>query len=75
MKLERSSCGTRCSSCSYIKGESTIWYVNDSKKLTEKRLLALEEIKEALAIGIGISSVEDIDQSIFMSNYKRVICS
>lgn len=39
-------------------------YVDDSKKLNEnQRLLALEEIKNnALAIGIGISSVEEIDQ-------------
>jgi ribonuclease HII len=47
-----------------LKENPQFEYVNDSKKLTEKkRLLALEEIKrEALAIGIGISSVEDIDR-------------
>lgn len=44
------------------KGE-TFTYVNDSKQLSEKeRNLALIEIKEkALAIGIGISSVDEID--------------
>ncbi|MBU1094252.1 MAG: ribonuclease HII [Firmicutes bacterium] len=47
-----------------LKKGATFKYVDDSKKLTEKqRLLALEEIKaNALAIGIGISSVEEIDQ-------------
>ncbi len=46
-----------------LKKGSTFQYVNDSKKLSEKqRLLALEEIKtNAVAIGIGISSVEEID--------------
>jgi len=47
-----------------LKKGATFQYVDDSKKLSEKqRLLALEEIKaNALAIGIGISSVEEIDQ-------------
>lgn len=47
-----------------LKKDATFTYVNDSKQLTEKeRLLALEEIKaNALAIGIGISSVEEIDR-------------
>ncbi len=47
-----------------LKKGATFQYVDDSKKLTEKqRLLALAEIKaNALAIGIGISSVEEIDQ-------------
>jgi ribonuclease HII len=46
-----------------LKKDATFQYVNDSKQLSEKeRELALIEIKEkALAIGIGISSVEEID--------------
>ena len=46
-----------------LKKGAVFKYVNDSKQLTEKqRDLALIEIKEnALAIGIGISSVEEID--------------
>ena len=46
-----------------LKKGATFTYVDDSKKLTEKeRELALIEIKEnAVAIGIGISSVEEID--------------
>jgi ribonuclease HII len=46
-----------------LRKDATFQYVNDSKQLTEKqRELALEEIKhQALAIGIGISSVEEID--------------
>lgn len=47
-----------------LKPGATFKYVNDSKKLSEKqREKALIEIKEnALAIGIGISSVEEIDR-------------
>ncbi len=47
-----------------LKPGATFKYVDDSKKLTEKqREKALIEIKEnALAIGIGISSVEEIDR-------------
>lgn len=47
-----------------LKKGAILKYVDDSKKLSEKqRMLALEEIKaNALAIGIGISSVEEIDQ-------------
>lgn len=47
-----------------LKKGAILKYVDDSKKLSEKqRLKALEEIKSnALAIGIGISSVEEIDQ-------------
>jgi len=46
-----------------LKKSATFKYVNDSKQLTEKqRKFALIEIKEnALAIGIGISSVDEID--------------
>lgn len=46
-----------------LKKGATFRYVNDSKQLTEKeRELALLEIKEnALAIGIGMCSVEEID--------------
>jgi len=46
-----------------LKKDAVLQYVDDSKKLSEKeRELALIEIKEkALAIGIGISSVEEID--------------
>ncbi len=46
-----------------LKKGATFTYVDDSKKLTEKqRDLALIEIKkQALAIGIGIASVEEID--------------
>lgn len=46
-----------------LKKDVKFKYVDDSKKLSEKqRNLALIEIKEnALAIGIGISSVEEID--------------
>jgi ribonuclease HII len=46
-----------------LKKGAIFKYVNDSKQLTEKqRELALIEIKEnALAIGIGISSVDEID--------------
>jgi ribonuclease HII len=46
-----------------LKKGAIFKYVNDSKQLTEKqRQLALIEIKEnALAIGIGISSVDEID--------------
>lgn len=46
-----------------LKKDAKFKYVNDSKKLTEKqREKALEEIKsQAVAIGIGISSVEEID--------------
>ncbi len=46
-----------------LKKGTTFTYVDDSKKLSEKeRELALIEIKEnAIAIGIGISSVEEID--------------
>ncbi|MDI6452588.1 ribonuclease HII [Peloplasma aerotolerans] len=47
-----------------LKKDAKLKYVNDSKQLTEKqRDLALIEIKEnALAIGIGISSVDEIDR-------------
>jgi ribonuclease HII len=46
-----------------LKKGAILKYTNDSKQLTEKqRDKALIEIKEnALAIGIGISSVEEID--------------
>jgi ribonuclease HII len=46
-----------------LKKGATFKYVNDSKQLTEKqRELALVEIKEnALSIGIGICSVDEID--------------
>ncbi len=46
-----------------LKKGAILKYVDDSKKLSEKqRLIALEEIKaNAVAIGIGISSVEEID--------------
>lgn len=46
-----------------LKKGATFTHVDDSKKLSEKeRELALLEIKEnAIAIGIGISSVEEID--------------
>lgn len=46
-----------------LKKGATFTYVNDSKQLTEKeRDLALVEIKEnAVAIGIGMSSVQEID--------------
>lgn len=46
-----------------LKKGATFRYVDDSKKLSEKeRELALIEIKEnAIAIGIGISSVDEID--------------
>lgn len=46
-----------------LKKGATFTYVNDSKQLTEKeRELALVEIKEnAVAIGIGMSSVQEID--------------
>ncbi len=46
-----------------LKKDAKFTYVNDSKKLSPRqRELALVEIKEqALAIGIGISSVEEID--------------
>jgi ribonuclease HII len=46
-----------------LKKDAKFKYVDDSKKLSEKqRNLALIEIKEnALAIGIGIASVEEID--------------
>jgi ribonuclease HII len=46
-----------------LKKDAVFKYVDDSKKLSKKnRDLALIEIKEnALAIGIGISSVEEID--------------
>lgn len=47
-----------------LKKGAQLKHVDDSKKLTEKqRAVALKEIKEnALAIGIGISSVEEIDK-------------
>jgi len=47
-----------------LKKGAKLSYVDDSKKLTEKqREKALAEIKKhALAIGIGISSVEEIDR-------------
>jgi len=47
-----------------LKPGAKLKYVDDSKKLTEKqREKALIEIKEhALAIGIGMCSVEEIDQ-------------
>lgn len=47
-----------------LKKDAQLQYVNDSKQLSEKqRQLALKEIKEnALAIGIGISSVDEIDR-------------
>ncbi|MCD4826510.1 MAG: ribonuclease HII [Acholeplasmataceae bacterium] len=47
-----------------LKKGSKLKYVDDSKKLTEKqRQKALIEIKEhALAIGIGIASVDEIDR-------------
>lgn len=46
-----------------LKKDAKLSIVNDSKQLTEKqRDAALKEIKEhALAIGIGIASVEEID--------------
>lgn len=46
-----------------LKKGAILHHVDDSKKLSEKqRIVALEEIKKnALAIGIGISSVEEID--------------
>lgn len=46
-----------------LKKDAKFTYVNDSKQLTEKqRDLALIEIKDnAIAIGIGISSVQEID--------------
>lgn len=47
-----------------LKKGAKLKYVDDSKKLTEKqRQKALIEIKEhAIAIGIGIASVEEIDR-------------
>ncbi|MCK9235367.1 MAG: ribonuclease HII [Acholeplasmataceae bacterium] len=47
-----------------LKKGAKLPHVNDSKQLTEKqRAIALEEIKQhAVAIGIGMCSVEEIDQ-------------
>ena len=59
-----------------LKKGATFRYVNDSKKLSEKqRLLALEEIKvNAIAIGIGISSVEEIDRiNIYRASREAMI--
>jgi len=59
-----------------LKKGATFQYVNDSKKLSEKqRLLALEEIKvNAIAIGIGISSVEEIDRiNIYRASREAMI--
>ena len=59
-----------------LKKGAIFKYVNDSKKLSEKqRLLALEEIKaNAIAIGIGISSVEEIDQiNIYRASREAMI--
>ncbi len=52
-------------------------YVDDSKKLSEKqRQLALREIKEnALAIGIGICSVEEIDRINIYRAAKQAMIS
>ena len=59
-----------------LKKDTTFKYVNDSKKLSEKqRLLALEEIKaNAIAIGIGISSVDEIDRiNIYRASREAMI--
>jgi len=59
-----------------LKKGATFRYVNDSKKLSEKqRLLSLEEIKvNAIAIGIGISSVEEIDRiNIYRASREAMI--
>lgn len=52
-----------------------ILYINDSKKLSEKQREALyEEIKEkAIAIGIGMASVETIDEiNILQATYQAM---
>ena len=66
--------GPVVAACVVLPKDVKLKYVDDSKRLNEnKRLLALEEIKKyALAIGIGISSVEDIDQINILRNCNMI---
>lgn len=69
--------GPVVAACVVLPKDVKLKYVDDSKRLNEnKRLLALEEIKKyALAIGIGISSVEDIDQINILRATKQAMTS
>lgn len=69
--------GPVVAACVVLPKDVKFKYVDDSKRLNEnKRLLALEEIKKyALAIGIGISSVEDIDQINILRATKQAMIS
>lgn len=69
--------GPVVAACVVLPKDVKLKYVDDSKRLNEnKRLLALEEIKKyALAIGIGISSVEDIDQINILRATKQAMIS
>ncbi len=67
--------GPVVSSCVILPKDCTILYINDSKKLSEKKREALfDEISQkAIAIGIGVVSPERIDEiNILQATYESM---
>ena len=67
--------GPVVAACAVIPMDYPFYYLNDSKKMTEKRREELFLIlkKEAIAYGIGIVSPEEIDRiNILQATYKAM---
>ena len=67
--------GPVVAACAVIPPDYPFYYLNDSKKMTEKRREELFLIlkKEAIAYGIGIVSPEEIDRiNILQATYKAM---
>ena len=67
--------GPVVAACAVIPLDYPFYYLNDSKKMSEKRREALFEIlqKEAIAFGIGIVSPERIDEiNILQATYEAM---
>ena len=67
--------GPVVAACAVIPLDYPFYYLNDSKKMSEKRREALFEVlqKEAIAFGIGIVSPERIDEiNILQATYEAM---
>ena len=67
--------GPVVAACAVIPLDYPFYYLNDSKKMSEKRRQALFEVlqKEAIAFGIGIVSPERIDEiNILQATYEAM---
>ena len=67
--------GPVVAACAVIPLDYPFYYLNDSKKMSEKRREALFEVlqKEAVAFGIGIVSPERIDEiNILQATYEAM---